>query len=177
MTVLSFTGFGAAAGAAAGFGADSSSLRLFHIYYELLLTKRMQPSYYACAACASWKSPGSPSCGLCTADAPGVERRFTPRRGFPARGHMMKPNQVDVLAFAMLGNLEQIDQAKETGFSRQSGSDVGETDGRDRIHFNFTFLHSVAATYFHARVLPESDAAGDFSATDTVTKTFVERHQ
>ena len=88
----------------------------------------------------------------------------------------MKANQIDVLALAMLGNLEQIDQAEETGFSRQRGSDIREADGRDGIDLNLTFLHSVAAADFHTRVLPESHAAGDFSLADALAKAFVERH-
>jgi hypothetical protein len=79
----------------------------------------------------------------------------------------VEPNQVDILAFTVLRDLEQIDQTKETRLSRLLRSDIRKTDWLDRIHLDFTFFHSVPGTYFDMRARPNSYAAGDFSATNS----------
>jgi hypothetical protein len=89
----------------------------------------------------------------------------------------MESNQVDILGLTVFRDLEQIDQAKETRLSRQLWSDVRKTDRLDRIHFDLTFFHTVPGTYSDMGARPDSNAAGDFSATNSFTETLREHHE
>ena len=80
----------------------------------------------------------------------------------------MEPNQIDVLTFAVLCNLEQVDDAEESRFSSQLWRDIRKTDRRDRIHLNLTFFHAVTGADFDVGPRPDSDAASDFSAPNSV---------
>jgi len=81
----------------------------------------------------------------------------------------VESDQIDVVTFTVLCNLEQIDETKEARFASQLWSDIRKTDGCDRIHFNFTFVHTVPATHFDMRTSPYSDTASDFSETNSLT--------
>jgi hypothetical protein len=76
----------------------------------------------------------------------------------------------------VLRDLEQIDDAEKTRGARQSGSDIGEADGLDRIHLDLTFFHAVTVAGLNVRTRPDTDAAGDFAGTDSVAETFSEYH-
>ena len=89
----------------------------------------------------------------------------------------MEPDQIDILASAVLGDLQQIDDAQETRFSRQLPSDIRKPDRRDRIHLDFTFFHRIPATYPDMGTLPYSDTASDIPATDSFAKPLGERHE
>lgn len=88
----------------------------------------------------------------------------------------MEPNQVDIFASTVLGDLEQIDETKETRLARQLWSDIGKTDRLDRIHLDLTFFHPVPRTHFDMGTHPYSDAASDFSATNSLAKPLGEHH-
>jgi hypothetical protein len=88
----------------------------------------------------------------------------------------VKPNEIDVFAFTVLRDLEQIDETQETRLSRQLWSDIREADRLDRIYNDFAFFHTVPAADFDVWARPYPDAAGDFSATNSVTKTLAENH-
>ena len=82
--------------------------------------------------------------------------------------HVVEPNQIDIFTFAVLRNLEQIDDTKETRFASQLWSDIRKTDRLDQIHFDRTFVHAVAGAHFDVRARPYSDTASDFSATNSL---------
>jgi len=88
----------------------------------------------------------------------------------------VEPNQIDILAFTVLGNLEQIDETQETRLARQLGSDIGKTDGRDGIHLDLAFFHAVPGAHFDVRTHPYPDAASDFSAANSLAKPLGEHH-
>jgi len=88
----------------------------------------------------------------------------------------VKPNQIDIFAFTVLGNLEQIDETQETRLARQRWGDIGKTDGRDGIHLDLTFFHTVPGAHLDVRTHPDPDAAGDFSAANSLAKAFGEHH-
>ena len=90
---------------------------------------------------------------------------------------VVEPNQVNVLAFPVLGDLEQIDDTQETRLSRQCRRDLQETDGLDRIHFDLTLFHTVPGTHLDVGTGPDSDTASDFSATNSLAKTLSEHHE
>ena len=89
----------------------------------------------------------------------------------------MEPDQIDILAFAVLRDLEKVDHAFETRLSRQLWSDVRETDRQDRIHLDLTFFHAIADAFLDAGIHPYSDAAGNFSATNSLAQTLGEDHE
>jgi hypothetical protein len=88
----------------------------------------------------------------------------------------MEPNQIDILAFTVLRDLEKIYDAQETGLSRQLWSDVQKTDRLNGIHFNLTFVHTVPGAHGDVGASPDSDAASDFSATNAIAKALAEDH-
>lgn len=53
------------------------------------------------------------------------------RFALPTWGHIVEPNEIDILTLTVLCNFEKIDQAQESRLARQSGSDVRKTDGLD----------------------------------------------
>lgn len=88
----------------------------------------------------------------------------------------MEPNKIDTLAFTVLRNLEQIDYAKEARFPCQLRSDIRETDRRNGVHYDLTVFHTVPATGCDVGTRPYSDAAGDFSGTNSLAKALGEGH-
>lgn len=88
----------------------------------------------------------------------------------------MKANQVDLAAFAVLGNPKQIQHTEESRFARQFWSDVGKSDRRDRIDFDFSFLHPITSTDTHMSAGPDAHRAADAPLTNTVAETFGENH-
>jgi hypothetical protein len=91
--------------------------------------------------------------------------------------HVVEPNQIDIFARAVLGNLEQIDDAEETRFARQLRSDIRKTEWLDRIHLDLTFLHAVPGAHFDVGTRPYADTASDFSATNSLAKSLGEHHE
>jgi hypothetical protein len=88
----------------------------------------------------------------------------------------VESDQIDVLALAVLGDLEEINDSFEARGARQVWSDVVQTDRKDRLDLDFTLFHTVALAGRHVRAHPDSDAAGDFTASYSVTQTSCEDH-
>ena len=95
--------------------------------------------------------------------------------GFGGRD-VMEADEIDLFAAAVPGNFQQVENAEKTGFARQLWRYVREADGLDRIHFDFAFFHAVMPACFYPRILPDTNAACDFSATNAVTETPGEHH-
>src|ERR1035441_4396136 len=107
----------------------------------------------------------------------GQSGRLALSRPLPTWPHIVKPNQIDVLAFTVLRHLEQIHDAQETRLARQLPSDIRKTDWLDRIHLDLTFVHPVPVAHFDVGPRPYSDAASDFTATNSVAKALGEDHE
>ena len=88
----------------------------------------------------------------------------------------MEADEVDPFAFTVLRHLQQIDDAEEAGFARQLGRDIRETDRLDGIDFDLAFFHLITGPDFYVRAHPDADAAGDFSAANSLTEAFREHH-
>jgi hypothetical protein len=88
----------------------------------------------------------------------------------------VEANQVDLFAAAVFGYFQQVEDAEESGFARELGSDVREADGIDGVDFDFAFFHAIAPACFDAGSLPDADAAGDVSATNAIAETLREHH-
>ena len=89
----------------------------------------------------------------------------------------MEPDQIDILAFSVLRNFEEIEHAEETRCARQLWSDIYETDLLDRINLDFTLFHSIPPAHLDVRTLPYSDAASDFAAPNSVAEALGEDHR
>jgi hypothetical protein len=89
----------------------------------------------------------------------------------------VEPNEIDILAFTVLRNFQQINDAQESGLARQRWSNIRKTDWLDRIHFDLTFFHSVAFAHFDVGTHPYSDTASDFSSTNSIAKSLGKRHE
>jgi len=88
----------------------------------------------------------------------------------------VEADEVDVVAFAVFGYFEQVEDAEEAGFAGELRRDVGQADGFDGVDLDFTFLHFVTIASDDVRARPDADAGGDFAAADAVTETFGEDH-
>src|SRR6185436_166129 len=66
--------------------------------------------------------------------------------------------------------------ALEAGFARQLRGDVGQLDGKHRVHLDLAFFHAVAVPGLDVGPHPDPDAAADLAATDAVTEAPGEDH-
>jgi hypothetical protein len=89
----------------------------------------------------------------------------------------MEPNQVNILASTVFGDLEQIQDAQESRFSRHARSNVRKANRFDRVHLDFTFFHGIAPANSDTGAQPEADTAIDFAEANALTKTLGERHR
>jgi len=89
----------------------------------------------------------------------------------------MEPDEIDILPFSVLCDFEEVEDTEEARRARQLWSDIYETDLLDRINLDFTLFHSIPPAHLDVRTLPYSNAAGDFSATNSVAEALGEDHQ
>ena len=89
----------------------------------------------------------------------------------------MEPDEIDILAFPVLGDFEQIDDTQETRFTRQRRSDVRKTDGLDRIHLDLAFFHTIPGANLDMGTRPDADTASDGSLANSLAKTLGEHHE
>ncbi len=82
----------------------------------------------------------------------------------------MEADQVDVLAGAVLGDFQKIDEAEESGFAGELRGDFLKADLLDGVDFDVAFFHAIAVAGFDVRILPDADAAGNFAAADAVAE-------
>lgn len=88
----------------------------------------------------------------------------------------MEADEVDLVAAAVFGDFEEVEDAEEAGGAGQLGRDVGEADGFEGVDFDMTFLHGVTSAGFDAGTLPDADAQGNVSATNSVAQALCEHH-
>jgi hypothetical protein len=93
---------------------------------------------------------------------------------YGATGKNLEADEVDVVAGAVLGYFEEIDEAEEAGCAGKLRGDVGKADGFDRV--DLAFFHAVAVAGDHVGAGPDADAAGDFAAADAFAKALGEGH-
>jgi hypothetical protein len=102
---------------------------------------------------------------------------LAPTWPFGVRTHIVESNQVNIFAFTVFRDLEQIYDTQESGLARQCWSDIRKTDRLDGIHFDLTFLHAVPVAHFDMGPRPDSDTASDFSSTNSLAKPLGEHHE
>lgn len=91
--------------------------------------------------------------------------------------HIVEANEVDVLATAVFCNLEQIENSKESRFTREFWRDIRKPNRFDGIDFDGAFVHAVSFANRYMRTDPKTNGAGDFSATNSFPKSFGEYHE
>jgi hypothetical protein len=90
--------------------------------------------------------------------------------------YVVESDQINVLALAVLRDLEEVNHTLETRRSRQLWSDIRETDRQDRIYLDLTLVHLVAVADLYVGTHPYADAAIDFAAPNSVAQALREDH-
>jgi hypothetical protein len=88
----------------------------------------------------------------------------------------MEADEIHIFAWAMLGDLQQIDQAEKSRLACEGGRDFLKTDLFDGVYFDFPFLHAISLAGGDVRILPNPDAASNLAAPDAVAEAFGEGH-
>ena len=89
---------------------------------------------------------------------------------------IVEPNQVDILAFAVPRDLEQIVCAEVAGLARELRGDLRKLDGFHGVDFDLAFVHTVAGADLDVGMSPDPNTAGNVSPADSFAKTFREDH-
>lgn len=82
----------------------------------------------------------------------------------------MEADKIDVVPFAMLGDLEQIENTEEAGLACDLRGDIGKPDRLDGVHLNLSLLHAIAGSHSYMRSHPDADTAGDLPAAHSLAK-------
>src|SRR5262249_52783313 len=93
-----------------------------------------------------------------------------------ARTEVVEADQIDVVAAAVLRDVQQILDAAETGCARQIRRDVRDLNRRDRVHHDVSLVHAVTTADLDVGPLPDADAAPDSAASNPGAEAFGEDH-
>jgi hypothetical protein len=93
------------------------------------------------------------------------------------RSHVVESDQINILTATVFRDFEQVQNAKESRLARQFRSNIWKPYRLNRIDLNLAFLHTVPHAYSNVGTRPDSHAASDFSATNSLAKSFSERHE
>src|SRR5215471_1402526 len=99
------------------------------------------------------------------------------RRLRSARRHVIKPNEVHLLALPVSCDAQQILNALDPRFTSQIVRDVLESNLLDRFDYDAALVHRVLATHFHMRTRPDSNTASYSSVSNSFAKAFSEHHR
>ena len=88
----------------------------------------------------------------------------------------MKANQINIVAFAVLGNLQQIEHAQKPRLARQLRSDIGIADRCDGLDLDFAITHPVAVAHRDVRAGPDAYAARDLPTHNSLAKPLDKDH-
>jgi hypothetical protein len=87
---------------------------------------------------------------------------------FTSCWYVVKPDQIDILAFTVLCDLQQIQNAEEPRLSGQLRRDIGKPDRNNRLDFDLSVgVHPVASADLHMRALPYTNTARDISPANS----------
>jgi hypothetical protein len=103
--------------------------------------------------------------------------RLTPPLPLAPRPHVVKPDQINILASTMFRHLQQVQNAKESRFARQFRSNIRKPDWLNRIDLNLAFLHPVSRAYSDARTHPDPHTASDLAPPYPLSQPLSEHHK
>ena len=75
----------------------------------------------------------------------------------------MEADEIDIIAFAVLGRFDQVEDAKETGSAGEFWRNVGESDGLDGVDLDFAFFHAITRAGADTRACPDAHTYGDLA--------------
>ena len=93
------------------------------------------------------------------------------------RRDVVKVHEVHVLPSAVLCNLEEVLDAGESAFTRESRRDLFESDRDDRVDLDLATLEAVSPPGAHPRADPDANRARDRTASHTIAEVFRELHR
>ncbi|HSP35295.1 MAG TPA: hypothetical protein VLU46_13340 [Thermoanaerobaculia bacterium] len=88
----------------------------------------------------------------------------------------MEANEIDILAGAVFRHLEEAGHVVKSAFPRETGGDLTERDGDDRIDLDLAALHPVSLTRPYVRPLPHANGGRDLAGPHAVAEVFDEEH-
>lgn len=91
-------------------------------------------------------------------------------------GHVPKLDKKHPSTAPVLGDLEKFHKPHETRAASELGRDVRQRDLQKRRYYDLSWRQRVATPDRDARPLPQAYAAGDLTATNSLTQTFEELH-
>ena len=89
---------------------------------------------------------------------------------------VMKTDQVNVVAFTVFGDFQEIENTQKARLAGHLGRDVGQADGRDGLNLDGSVAHGVAIAHLDVRTGPDADAGGDLAAHHARAQFFGEHH-
>jgi hypothetical protein len=89
----------------------------------------------------------------------------------------VESDQVNVLPFAVLRDLEQVEDSEKSRLASKVRSDVGKSYRFDRVYFDLALFHPVTCAHSYMGPHPDAHAAGDLSATNTFTQPSGKHHR
>lgn len=89
----------------------------------------------------------------------------------------METHQVDVVAFAVLGYLEQIENAEEAGLASDLRGDIGKPNRINRVDLNLALPHAIAGSHSYMGSHPDADTASDPPAANSLAKPLGKQHE
>src|SRR5258708_7918812 len=105
-----------------------------------------------------------------------VEGAAVPLHLPSAQAEIVEPNQINVVAAAVLRRLQQVLRTVETRLARQIMSHVRELDRSYRVHHDLPFVHAVTTAHFDVEPRPDADAASDPPVSHSIAEAFGEHH-
>ena len=72
---------------------------------------------------------------------------------------IVEPDQVDILAFTVPRDVQQIGHAEEAGLARELRRNLCKFDGIHGVDFDLAFAHAIAAADLDMGTSPDPDAA------------------
>jgi hypothetical protein len=88
----------------------------------------------------------------------------------------MEPDQIHVVAAAVLRGLEQVLDTVETRFAGQIVRDVPDTNRQDRVHHDVSIVHAVTAAGLDMGARPDANAAPDPPPPDSLANALGKHH-
>jgi hypothetical protein len=89
----------------------------------------------------------------------------------------VEPDQVDVIAAAVLRDAQQIIHAVEPRLAGQIVGDVAQGDRNNRIDDDVAIVHLITATGLDMGARPDANTASDSAASDAFAKALGEHHE
>jgi hypothetical protein len=89
---------------------------------------------------------------------------------------IVEPDEVDILAFTVARDLQQIGDAEESGLACEFRRDLRYLNGFHGVDLDLAFVHTIAPADLNVGTSPDPNAAGNLPPADCFAKAFREDH-